>query len=87
MQKVNDNDIEKVAGGKIEHSKVGESLDYEKCTCDECGKILHEAVTVSDEPYHFNSAYKFYDSDCGIQDEDCDINLCYDCYKKRLMRK
>ncbi len=90
MKKVNDNDMEKVAGGKEEFSKVGESFNYIKRTCDDCGKLLNEEVKPLDDAgdcWGFNSSYKLHEFDCGLDDDDCKVNLCYECYKKRLMKK
>ncbi len=90
MKKINDNDMKKVAGGKVEFSKVGESFNYSKCTCDDCGKLLNEEVKTlddSDDCWGCNSSYKWYENDWGLDDDDCKVNLCYECYKKRLMKK
>ena len=86
MQKVDDNDMEKVSGGKVEHSQIGESFDHEKRTCDDCGKLLIEKMTALDELPGY-SAYKIHDGDYGINDDDCNVDLCRDCYKKRLMKR
>lgn len=87
MKKTNDNDIEKVVGGKSETQDIG-GFCYKKTVCDDCGKILDEEVFDKDNIL-YNSAFKFHESDYGLlgEEDGKDINICRSCLKKRLLKK
>ena len=82
---ISDEALEKVAGGRIEKSKLGSS-DYTKVTCDCCGAVGYE--TVLGETIVSGTEYKDVTSG-GFFDQFCAPGgfICARCFKEKFGSK
>ena len=80
MDKLEDNQINQVAGGKVTEETIKEKFDYKNVTCDECGKVLYESMSKKGRGEFLKYNYL---RDYGLNPHN---NLCQECHDKRLLQ-